>query len=473
MRTVTPVRFSGFLGVLGCLWVFGLGWRSVAATHAEVLPLNDNGAWSWFMDERAVLDDPWLIVGSVRATGRFETSASRGWGNVEIAARQLSTGETRTVVLHEHFEQDDHDSPALLVLPDGRYLAAWTKHGQETKVYTRVSSRPHDPRQWEPVRTFVTPGVAGPFRGDSVTYANLFRLSADPPGRVHLLHRGVGLDPNHLVSDDNGGTWRYAGRLFRGRDGYSPYVKYASNGKDTIHFVATEDHPRNFDNSLYHGYLRDGRLFRSDGAEVGRASSTTNTAFNAWDFTRVFTGHATNVAWMCDLHLDDAGNPVVLFTTQRDGAGLPMGAGGLDHRLHYARWEGTRWHSEEIAYAGTRLYPGEDDYTGLGALDPARLDVVYLSTDAHPVTGLPLISRTNFRRHHELFRGVRSPTTAQWSWTAVTTNSTTDNLRPLVPMGREAQGRTALVWMRGSYRVNRGEWTTEVVASLLPEAGFP
>lgn len=29
--------------------------------------LNDNGAWSWFMDDRAQ-----LLVGSVRAKGRFE-----------------------------------------------------------------------------------------------------------------------------------------------------------------------------------------------------------------------------------------------------------------------------------------------------------------------------------------------------------------------------------------------------------------
>jgi len=28
--------------------------------------------------------------------------------------------------------------------------------------------------------------------------------------------------------------------------------------------------------------------------------------------------------------------------------------------------------------------------------------------------------------------------------------------------------RTALVWMRGTYRHNRGEWTTAVVATILP-----
>ena len=45
-----------------------------------------------------------------------------------------------------------------------------------------------------------------------------------------------------------------------------------------------------------------------------------------------------------------------------------------------------------------------------------------------------------------------------------------DNLRPLVPVWRDK--RTVLVWMRGSYRNNHGEWTTQVVADLLTPKDF-
>ena len=41
-----------------------------------------------------------------------------------------------------------------------------------------------------------------------------------------------------------------------------------------------------------------------------------------------------------------------------------------------------------------------------------------------------------------------------------------DNLRPIVPFWHDP--RTILVWMRGTYRNNRGEWTTAVVATVLP-----
>jgi hypothetical protein len=433
----------------------------------EAHQLNDNGAWSWFMDPRAIIDQNRLMVGSVRANGEFTDSDRPGWGNVELSILDLTNRQQRVVVLHPNFEQDDHDSPGLLVLGDGHYLAAYTKHGQETRLYYRISTHAGDPYEWGPVQEFVTPGTAGRFRGASVTYCNPLKLATEG-GRIYLLHRGVGLDPNYLVSEDDGRSWRYGGRLFSGRGGYSAYLKYATNGRDTIHLVATEDHPRNFDNSLYHAFIRGGSLFYSDGTVIGPLPASSNTTLRAWDLTRVYQGGPTNVAWMTDIQLDGTERPVVLFTVQRDGAGLPVGAGGMDHRFHYARWNGKSWDVYEIAFAGTRLYAGEDDYTGLGAIDPQDTAVVYVSTDADPVTGKPLISKANYRRNHELFRGVTPDGGKTWTWIPITSNSSGDNLRPLVPAWKDR--RTALVWMRGAYRVNRGEWTTRVMATLLDPA---
>lgn len=427
------------------------------------IELNDNGAWSWFMDPRVIIDRDQLLVGSDRAVGRYTNSAAPDWGNVELSILDLKSLKHQNVVLHRHLEQDDHDAPGLMVLQDGRYFAGYSKHGQETKMYYRISTRPGDATEWEPEATFVTPGKAASFTRDVFTYCNPMRLSTEN-NRMYLFHRSHNLNPNYLVSEDDGRTFRYGGKLFDGLHGYSAYVKYACNGRDTIHFVATEDHPRNYPNSLYYAFIRGGNIYRADNSLVAPLAASTNTTVHPWDFTRIYQGGSNHVAWMSDIRLDAQGRPAVLFTVKVNSAGTTRGHGGEDIRFHYARFDGQQWHEKEIGYAGLRLYAGEDDYTGLGAIDPQNVNVIYVSTDA-TITGEPLISRADGQRHHELYKGVTSDGGATFKWSQVTANSTVDNLRPLVPIWKDK--RTALVWLRGGYYNNHGEWTTKVMADLL------
>lgn len=430
----------------------------------SLVQLNDNGAWSWFMDERVIVDRGKLIVGSVRSLGDFDATQNRpDWGNVEISVYDIETGRADRVVLDRHFEQDDHDAPAFMVLPDGRYLAVYSKHAVERKVYYRFS-RPGDPLTWSDAQVFETPGKDKDFAGDNVTYSNLIRM---PDGRIYNFFRGISHDPNYMVSDDDGRSWRYGGHILRGKGGYSPYLKYAFDNQRTIHFIATEDHPRNYDNSIYHGFLRDGEIHASDGSVIAKLSTATEAPLASWDLTKVFQGDPDSVAWTVDIELDDQDRPYIAFSVQKDGRGLPPRQGGMDLRYYYGRWDGSKWHVHEMAYAGTRLYPYEDDYSGLVALDPQDPNTVFISTDADPLTGKPLTSVADGKRHYELFRGATTDGGAHWRWQPVTANSTVDNLRPLVPKWKDA--RTALVWMRGpSYTHNHGEWTTGVVALILP-----
>ncbi len=428
---------------------------------AEIIELNDNGAWSWFMDERVIVHDDRLIVGSVRAVGKFKPNKGQeGWGNVEVATYDIVDGRVDKVILHEQFEQDDHDNPAFLVRDDGRLLAVYSKHAAERLVYFRVSA-PDDPLTWSEAATFTSPGVEAERRGDNVTYSNLFRW---PSGRIYNFYRGFDHDPNYMFSDDQGETWTYGGRLLEGYDGYGPYLKYAYQAGGRLHFIANEDHPREHDNSVFHGYLEGDIIHHSNGEVIAPLSETTDPSAAVWDLTPVFLGDADNAAWVIDIELDADGHPYVAFSVQRDGAWIPQYMGGSDLRYFYGRWDGKAWSTEEIALAGTRLYPGEDDYSGLVALDPRDPDIAYISTDVDPVGGQPLISQADGERHYELFRGRR--TDKSWTWEPVTANSRFDNLRPIVP--KWADERTALVWMRGEYRYNHGEWTTSVAAMILP-----
>jgi hypothetical protein len=246
---------------------------------------------------------------------------------------------------------------------------------------------------------------------------------------------------------------------------HRPYVKYASNGRDTIHLVYTDGHPRNFNNNIYHVIYRDGKLCRSDGTPI---RPLTDGLLEPEEGTCIFRGDLNNVSWVSDTHLSAEGRPYVVFSVQKDNAGLPSGnkAAGQDHRYHYARWDDREWHEQEIAFAGTRLYVGEDDYTGNICLHPDRLDTVFISTDADPVTGKPLISKADNRRHFELFCGHTVDGGKAWQWRSITRDSTVDNLRPIVP--KWTADNTVLLWFRGKYLSYR-DYQTEVVMLRVQE----
>lgn len=417
----------------------------------SVFILKKNGGWCWYQDPRAIVNDRILIFGSVAGKKRDGSSP----GDIEVTSRDLASGKTEFFKLHPRLQADDHDAPSFLSLPDGRILAGYMMHGDDRLMRWRISRAPWDVRAWS--RESSTDVGAG------VSYTNLFMLDAES-NRIYNFHRGIGWNPNFMISDDLGESFYYGGRLlnrprpvsgdkgYSGLDGGRPYLKYASDGESEIHFVATEDHPRAFDNSIYHGYIKSGNLFRSDGGLLGSVSKDPEGGYPVDVLTRVFKGDEENVAWTIDLELDRQGFPVVLFSVQKGDQGLKNtpGEGGLDHRYWYGWWNGQAWQTQEIAFAGTRLYAGEDDYTGLAAIDPADPDLVYISTNADPETGVPLISDRDGKRHWEIFRGRRASQGVDWRWTPVTRNSKLDNIRPVVPNGETDWD--IVLWLRGVYR---------------------
>jgi hypothetical protein len=411
--------------------------------------LNDDGGWCWFQDERAIVVGRQLVFGSV-AAGRHDPARR---GAVEVTGVDLETGETTRVRLDETplpppGGYDDHNAPALVVRGDGRLLAAYAAHGTEKAFRHRVSKTPGDPGEWEKERAF------SPSASSRITYSNLHRL-AQEGGRIFNFFRGLDdlFKPSVAWSDDDGATWTSGGVVIDvpSTIRHRPYVKYASNGRDTVHLAYTEGHPRDFDNSVYHVALRAGVLFRSEGSRLATLEEGLRDPAQG---TRVFSGDPDNVAWVADLEIDGDGRPFVAFSVQKDAAGQPPGRGGEDHRYHLARWTGSRWEDKEIAFAGSRLYPGEDDYTGGVALVPGDPDTVFISTNAHPATGTPLVSGKDGRRHWEIFQGTRdahqTAAGGQWRWTTVTQDSTSDHLRPVVP--RTAGREPILLWLRGTYR---------------------
>lgn len=405
-----------------------LALYALAAYPAEIRVFHDDGGWCWFEDERAIVAEGKLIFGVV-ASGRK--------GNIEAISYDMATRKSTVAVLHspateteERRWMDDHNSPAFVRRPDGRIVAFYAMHGVEEKVYYRIG----DATGWGEEKVFV------PSAKSRVTYSNLHHLSAEK--RIYDFFRGFdnSFKPSYAWSEDSGETWK-AGNVFINVPStfrHRPYVKYASNGRDTVHIAYTEGHPRDFDNSIYHVSYRAGSLRSSSGAVLKSLSEGLSTPEEG---TRVFQGDPQNVAWISDLHLDAKGKPVLVFSVQKDSAGLPSKQAGMDHRYHYARWDGKQWHQHEIAYAGSKLYLGEDDYTGNIAIDPNDVSTVYISTNADPKTGAS-------QPHWEIYKGVTRDGRT-FDWTAVTSNSDVDHIRPIIPNYKRQR---IVMWLKGKMR---------------------
>ncbi len=391
--------------------------------------------------------------------GRPATATSTWSHTLLPAVRKL-------FVLHHHLlPADDHDTAALLIRPDGRYLAVYSRHNQDSLTYWRVSNRPHDAGDWGPERTLdwtphlATAGTSGS-AADHVTYSNLFYLSAEK--RVYDFVRAVNRDPSMLVSSDQGDTWSYGGKLLtEPKLGYvNGYTKYASNGVDRIDFLTTEHHPRDFNNSIYHGYVQGGKLHRSDGTVVhgnifdgnGRPQTELTKVFAAGSR---FNGDTMTHAWTMAVGLDPAGRPWGLISARANDQ--PENSNFSDHRFLYLRFDGTQWQVHPLAKAGACLWRAEEDYTGLAALNPSDPNEVYVSTTIDPRSQAAL-------KFHEIFKGLTSDGGQTWTWTPVTQNSAVDNLRPLVAAWG---GRTAVLWFRGT--MNRSQHYNSAIVGIINE----
>ncbi len=421
-----------------------VAYSACALKEQEVITFKENGSWCWFQDERAIIHNNQLIFGSV--ADRYGKNGEELDGNIDVTVYDL---ETKThlgrQVLQEKLIADDHNAPAFLALPDSSLLTIYAGHNQDSLIRYRISKK-NSALEWEAEQTI--PGSG------KVTYSNVYFLQSENngEGRIYDFYRGKERCPHYVFSDDFGKSWQTGFKMISFEKSW-PYVRYTSNGKTKIHFITTESHPRFHNNSIYHGYFENGKVYRSDGALIRNLKDG---PVHPAEATKIFQGDSVNNAWTVDIQLDKNKMPYIAYSVRKN----------IDHfQYRYARWDGSSWNDHFLAFAGRALYEREFHYTGLVALDPDNPDVVYISTDADPVTEAPLISNADNVRHYEIFRGTTSDSGQTWTWEAFTRNSMSDNIRPIMP---EREGKYGvLLWLKGSMK-SFTDYNFDVVGMINP-----
>ena len=410
-------------------------YNRAADPHEFTVFMKDSG-WCWYQDPRAIIHDGSLFIGSVKGNES---------GPARVGIYDLENGRPiRTVMMQDHFDKDDHNAPVFFARPDGSVLAVYARHGREQVHYYRIS----DPKDWTKWgdEMQIDHTTTLPER-DRVTYMNLYEMSAE--GKLYNFYRGFEYNPSFITSTDGGLSWgedtHFIKSEVKGR--HRPYARYAGNGTDTVYVSFTDDHPRQFGNSIYYAEFRGGTFYRVDGTRIKNLNADGPLRPSEADLVYNGSGKpgrgsdlsAVGAAWTAAMNVDRQGYPHIGYT---------LYLSNTDHRYRLASWDGKKWIDREVAYGGKCLYDRESSYTGLIAMDPLDPGTVFISTDVNPSTG------EDSGGTHEIYRakiGLEDDLSTI-KWTAVTKHSPVRNIRPIVL--RDGDTRVVL-WQRGDFQTYR------------------
>lgn len=392
---------------------------SAVTSAAAIAQLISDGGWTWYNDPRAIVTGERILVGSITGTA----------ANGDIRITQFSGGSASTFELHSNLELDDHDNPALLELPGGKFAAFYCKHTDTSGLRYRVTSSPRSIAAWETE-------VLIPNYGVEVSYAKPFILS---DGIIRIFQRSSvnPTRPYHMIkataaSISGGGTsWTRTSVIQA--TGQRPYGILRQNG-DRIDFLMTNGHPNETVTSLYHIYMQlvggVEKWYKSDGTEI-----TSGYPIDPSTQGTLIQNATGGRCWNWDIRLGGDGKPRVLATRYPSSTGARDVPFSDIEYWHY-RWTGSAWTGFRIASSQISLYANENHYAGGMCFDANDITTVYLSL---VVSGKYEISEWLINEGAQTISKVRD----------ITTGSSYHNIRPYSPDNYTSA--LGVIWCYGAY----------------------
>ena len=290
--------------------------RELEARRVEV----GSGAWCWFADPRAV------AVGGVTYVGWID-----GAGDVRVAEVD-GAGIVTTATLHAGLGVDDHNNPALLPRADGRLQAFYSAHGGPADV---LPHRRRASRRWGPEQR----------AGDQ--HARPTRLHVSQP-RPTRRPRAAGSTCSGAAATSTPRSRprrrRDAGRRPRrssGRRGQRPYVKVASDGRETIPWRS----PTGIRARRRRACTT--RATRAASGSRGRPPHRRRRRSAGRRRPGLGRGARRPAGLGARRRLRRDGRPRIVYA---------VFLSPTDHRYRHARWTGTAWEDREVTPRG-RLLP--------------------------------------------------------------------------------------------------------------------
>ena len=387
-----------------------------------------DGAWCWFSDPRSV-----YYEGKKKCT-------YTGWidcyGDIFISSYNHLTGESKSHNIYDNLEIDDHDNPSILIDKDGYLLVFFSKHATPEPIHFIKSKSPEDITQWNAEKLLdLNDSMKYPKWRNSYTYCNPVQLSAEN-NKIFLFWRGLDGKPTFSTSEDGGETWSKGNIFILPEQIYEyrrPYVKVYSSGKDKIHIIFTDGHPRDEkQNSVYYMCYKKGAFYKANGTKI---KNITDEAVSPREADVVYDAKLTNQkAWVWDVAEDEKGHPVIAYTKFPNDS---------THIYSYSNWNGKSWQNMNLINSG-RWFPKtakgkietEPNYSGGLTIDKENPNTLYLSVNRSGV--------------FEIEKWTQKPDGKNWIVENITQGSVKDNVRPFAIRGAKDGNPLQLLWMQNS-----------------------
>ncbi len=441
--------------------------------------LTADGAWCWFSDPRAVYHE-----GKYKRT---YTAWVDSFGDIVAAYYDHDSQEISTSVVHQDFEIDDHDNPAIIIDKKGYIMLFYAAHAERSGIRLSKSVGPESIEGWEKVR-FVGQNNDKIVKkyGDRYTYANVAYLSKED--KIYLFWRSSDGKPTYSFSADGGYNWSVGEVFINTGEKYKfkrPYLKVISNNVDKIGFAFTEGHPRNEDaNSIYFMYLKEGMFRKADGTAIksisqipitpdevdivyeGQAREKKNcpcskdaydnppefqeTVEEKKDFQEDVAIEKKGKAWIWDIAFDANELPIITYARFPDDE---------NHWYAYARWDGNQWNNHDLINSG-KWFPKtpekkkewESNYSGGLSIDHENTNKIYLSVKRDSI--------------FEIEEWTTPDHGKSWNKKKLTQNSKKDNIRPFPVRNAKEGNPLQLIWMTNTFYEHYTKYNTALQLSI-------
>lgn len=266
---------------------------------------------------------------------------------------------------------DNHWAPALHLRPDDRLLVAYARH---SGVHVAIADEPRSIDAWTvaehdlQIDNYPTP----------VAWNDELWLFGR--ATATLGHGGWG----YHVSQDGGETWSdmhpFVDSAVEGEWIY--VIPYVDEEAGRLHFTIGDQ--RNDPSGVYHGYLADETMHRSDGTPVHELGSplTDKRTLTVIDETHHGPDEPDSMK-MHDLIVHEGVPHAAWVRHETVSADVGGSAGPLpsgDYRAYWGRWDGTEWDVSEICPMGSSF--AEDHYISGGVyLDDREPTIARVSVE--------------------------------------------------------------------------------------------